>query len=311
MEGSLIDQIYLPFLPDALRRHFLEDFEGHLKYYQNSAKRYFEFNEKNNGKTAGIPISRAKTHRQIEKDERFWTVTATKNIFDDPTCNQVLSRLLESTYGPNPPFQTFSNWGECLKGPLELYYEACLPSPPSYINWLRNNLKNRQMIPYVIDAADRENGRTLEGPTHVDALFLNPTNGFAWLIEAKVLSDVSYLISFDNLRNQISRNIDVMLENTSPPDSILKERDPEKSLFALLTPSQFKENPHSRLYGWLFNEYKSNPMSVARDLIHREGVDWVNVSKRIGWLTFEEIEGVRPGTCPWFTLNTGKTGPSC
>jgi hypothetical protein len=79
------------------------------------------------------------------------------------------------------------------------------PSPQIYVEWLRSNLNHRQKIPYVLDAAARKNARPIEGPTHVDAMFMNMTNGFAWLIEAKVLSDVSYLISFDNFRNQIAR----------------------------------------------------------------------------------------------------------
>jgi hypothetical protein len=157
------------------------------------------------------------------------------------------------------------------------------------------------MIPYVLDAAARKGARTLEGATHVDAMFLNVTNGFAWLLEAKVFSDVSCSISFDNFRNQIARNIDVMLDNNSQPGAGLEKRDPEKSLFGLLTPAQFKQYPSSRLYGWLTKDYQTNTQALARDLCHRKAVDWSELSRRIGWVTFEDFEETRPGACPWFS----------
>jgi hypothetical protein len=303
MTRKPIDETYLPFTADKLRTHFIADVEGQLKYYENSANRYHEF-KTSHPDTVGIPLSDAKVPRQIEKDERFWTITATKTAHDDPEYKVILSHLLEKAYGISPPVPGLSTWEECLDGELKLYYEVCLPSPQSYIQWLRSNLNSRQIIPYVRDAADRNNARTLEGATHVDAMFLNCTNGFAWLIEAKVLSDISYSISFDNFRNQIARNIDVMIENTSSTGCGLEKRNPERSLFGLLTPSQFKASPHSRLYGWLISDYMSNPQALGRDLSHREGIEWSTVSRRIGWLTFEDFEKARPGSCPW--LNNGK-----
>jgi hypothetical protein len=48
---------------------------------------------------------------------------------------------------------------------------------------------------------------------------------------------------FDMMRNQIARNIDVMLERNddvpSPPD----QRRPERTLLALLTPGIFRQHP--------------------------------------------------------------------
>ena len=295
---KVIDKTYLPFSSDELRPHFTTDVEGQLNYYQKSARRYHDFLEKN-PKTSGISLSDSKLPRQIEKDERFWTITATKSVFDATNKEQILNQLLTKTYGPTPPISGISSWEECLDGELHLYFEACLPSPSSYVDWLRSNITNRQLIPYILDGAARKNARTLEGATHVDAMFLNVTNGFAWLIEAKVLSDISYSISFDNLRNQIARNIDVMLDKTSHQYKALEKRNPVRSLFALLSPKQFKNSPHSRLYGWLMTEYITKPDALARDLCHLSRNDWPNISRRIGWITFEDVNEVLPNSCSW------------
>jgi len=227
---DMIDKTYLPFTAEELKSHFISDVDAQINYYQKSACRYHKFMQ-DNPDTVGIPLTAAKKPRQIEKDERFWTITATKNVFDHPLRTRMLTQLLSKTFGPNPPIYGLGSWDECLEGDLRLYFEACLSSLQSYVNWLRSNLKRRQIIPYVLDAAARDNERTLEGATHVDAMFINLKNGFAWLIEAKVLSDVSYSTSFDNYRNQIARNIDVMLDKTSLPGSGLESRDPGKSLF--------------------------------------------------------------------------------
>ncbi len=298
----MIDKTYLPFSRDELRPHFTTDVDRQLDYYRTSASRYNEFLN-DHPETAGLPLTQARVPRQIEKDERFWTITATKHVFDDPAHARILGQLLVKAYGSTPPIRGVSDWAECLDGDLRLYFEACLSSPPSYVEWLRSNLNRRQMIPYVLDAAARKHSHTLEGPTHVDAMFLNVTNGFSWVIEAKVLSDISHSISFDHHRNQIARNIDVMLDNTSRPGTELEKRNPERSLFGLLTPARFKDLPHSRLYGWLIREYRSKPEALARDLSHRTGVDWPLLSRRIGWLTFEDFEASRPGTCPWLRGN--------
>ena len=295
---DLIDETYLPFTTEKLRPHFVGDVDGQLRYYQESASRYQEF-KLSHPDARGIPLTEARVPRQIEKDERFWTITATKWIFDAPDKEALLARLLAKAYGSVPPLTGIPDWPACLKGDLRLYFEACFPSPKTYRDSLRSQLDRRHLIPYVFDAAEREDARALEGPTHVDALFLNRTNGFAWFIEAKVLSDVSCSISFDVFRNQIVRSIDVMLDGASTPEAALQGRDPERSLFCLLTPAWFKGSPHSRLYGWLMQEYATKPEALARDLSHRQGVDWARVSRKIGWLTFEDFQDTRPGACPW------------
>jgi hypothetical protein len=101
------------------------------------------------------------------------------------------------------------------------------------------------------------------------------------------------------MRNQIARNVDVMLDKNpllAPP---LDERDPEKTLFLLLTPRTFQEDTSSRLYGYKFLEYRKKPASLGQDLPHRTNCDWAAISKRLGWLTWEDFKDVNPNCCKW------------
>jgi hypothetical protein len=125
--------------------------------------------------------------------------------------------------------------------------------------------------------------------------------------ESKVLSDTSCQVSFDPLRNQIARNIDVMLEAPAPSSAApgsgaaaVAKRNPDRSLFVLLTPQVFHERPDSRLYGWLMNEYRNKPDGLGRNLPHRQA-DWHMVARRLGWTTFEKINAIRPDACGWLS----------
>jgi len=228
------------------------------------------------------------------------------NYFYSADRTERLGALMRKCFREVPPLTALASWDECFGGGLHLFFEVNLPSPPTYKRWLGENLSRRQIVAYVLDASRRRGTddvrEGLEGPTQVDAILLNADNGFAVLFEAKVLSDISYQVSFDATRNQIARTIDVMLErnaNLPEPSSL---RWPEHTLFAMLTPEIFRQNPQSRLYGWLLNEYRSNPAALARDLPHRQSVDWPEVARRIGWLTWEDCEQLLPGSCPWLTL---------
>lgn len=297
----MINDKYLRFTRDQMRKHFLIDAERQIDYFEQSAKRCRNFLT-DNPDTTGIPITKARLPRQIEKDERFWTSASLKYLFDHPKRISALETILTSTFGEKPPIDGLPSWDECLKGDLALYFEAQAPSPKSYTNWLRQNITSRQFIPYVLDAASRKSQRPLEGPTHFDAVIVNPSNGFSLLFEAKVISDISSHVSFDNLRNQIVRCIDVMLEKYPHLPAAFGAREPKRSLFLLLTPEVFRNNPHSRLYGWLLNEYRLKPEALKRDLPHRTNYnagDWEKIASRLNWITFEDIECQCPGACPW------------
>jgi len=300
----MMHPIYLPFTKQQLLSHFADVKRNgvciknrrHLKYYKNSIKRYNEYLA-NNSDRKGKPLNEMRFPCQIEKDERFWTATCMMTMFYSSNRLQEFVHLFNNTYGDIPPVTGINFWEECFNGELYLFFEANLPSPKLYKEWLLRNLTKRHFIPYIWDSAHGK--KNLEGATNVDAMLLNPKNGFAVIIEAKVLSDISVQITYDVMRNQIARNIDVMMDKNDGLCYPLDKRESEKTLFLLITPKLFKDNPSSRLYGYKFNEYKNNPSSLAQDLPHRKDCDWQKISKRLGWLSWEDFKNVNKDCCQW------------
>jgi hypothetical protein len=72
--------------------------------------------------------------------------------------------------------------------------------------------------------------------TRTDAMLL-AANGVAVIFEAKVLSDISSHVTFDFARNQLARNIDVMLDANPTLAAPLNLREPERTFLVLLTPA--------------------------------------------------------------------------
>jgi len=306
----VIDHTYLPFSAEELLPHLAPAGDSNrgskarraLEYYVHSAERYQAFCEAHPDRE-GMHLSAQRKPCQIEKDERFWIATCLLRYYyaEDPTHSW--TKLLERCFGNVPPLLAFASWQECLTGPLHLLLECNLPSPPSYKRWLAEHLDRQQMIPYALDAAKKPDSSGirpgLEAATVVDALLLSEETGFAVLFEAKVLPDISCQVAYDAVRNQIARNIDVMLEENAGRPHPLSRRRPDRSLFVLVTPQMLRDRPESRLYGWLMQGYRPRPSSLARDLPHRSGVDWEGVASRLGWLTWEECNEVLLGARPW------------
>lgn len=306
---SVIDPIYLPFSRKRLAGHFVvprgrpENVrERYVGYYERSAARYHQFLREHRDRK-GLSLSTLRRPCQIEKDERFWLAACLMKCFHASDQRSVIAQLLQRAFGDVPPLPEFASWADCMDGKLRLFFEVVLPSPSGYRQWLAAHLAARNVIPYVLDAAIKRGSdeirADLEGPTVVDAILLNENNGFAVFWEAKVLSDISGHVSFDAARNQIARNIDVMLESNPNFPSPLDSRNPDRTLFALLTPELFRDNPSTRHYGMLLREYQSQPEALSRDLPHRDGVDWEALAHRLGWLTFEDCQNVLPGACAW------------
>lgn len=236
----------------------------------------------------------------MEKDERFWVVAALMSSYHRaPNRTAAFSELLSRCEGLQLPIGQFSTWEEALGKHPELYFEANLPSPPLYRQYLQEHPNERTLAIPNLRSAAQTRGNRLEGATKVDALLIAPDTGFAVLFEAKVLADMSTGIEFDVLRNQMIRNIDVMLDHNPALRWPLNLREPDTTCFVLLTPELFRENRESRLYGLLFDRYKSDPALLQKYLPHRDAADLATVRSRLGWLTWEDCNAVQPGSCPW------------
>jgi len=300
----MLHKIYLPFSEDILKEHFvqsnidLDNINKHIEKYKKSIENYvlYETNK---------PFDKdLRLIRQIEKDETFWTASSLMTIFHSAARNVELQRLLKLAFGENPPLDNISSWEECLNGELNLFFEPKIPSPKEYLDWRKENVTVQNFIPYIINKAQNKKGdyrSDLEGATNVDALLINSTNGFAVFIEAKVLSEISYQVSYDSMRNQIMRNIDVMLSPNYDLVSPLDKRLPDNSLFLLLTPQLFKDNPRTRLYGYAFMDYKNNSHLIGNDLVHRKLnlKDCEKIANRIGWISWENLKQINNDCCKW------------
>jgi hypothetical protein len=305
--NEVLEETYLPFNEEQLLNHFAKVKSGrecvrnekHLSYYKDSIQRYHQYLAENPD-LKGKPLSETKGPCQIEKDERFWVASCLMTMFYNERRLPMFQKLFTDAYGDTPPVTGLSSWRECLDGDLELFFEPTLPSPPSYKAWLQKNVHQRQFLPHVLAGAHSKHSiNRLEGPTHLDAILINPDNGFAVVVEAKVLSDISAQITYDAMRNQMARIIDVTVEENKNLCEPLCRRDPEKTLFLLLTPEMFRINVSSRLYGSKFTDYKRNPDSLAKDLPHRMNLNWLMIRRRLGWLTWEDFHRTNSDCCPW------------
>jgi len=305
---------YLPFEEDVFIKNFSpvgknKKVNGnHLNYYRNSIAKYEDY-KKDNIKILGKPLREISRPCQIQKDERFWTANTLMNIFYSQNRVKELCVLFEKAFGKKGLDSIeIDSWKECFNSDnLKLYFEVDLPSPDGFKKNLRSlyengNTQEHQIIPFILASAKKK--KPLEGSTQVDALILNRDNGFNVLVEAKVLSDISTGITYDVVRNQIARNIDVMIEDGKNKKGceLLNKRDPNKSLFLLLTPKLFKDNPSSRLYGYKIREYQDKNKGVdalKKDLPHRKEEKLQDIPSRIGWLTWEDIKKVNNQCSPW------------
>ncbi len=307
--SEILHPLYLPFTQEQLRDHFAPvgtdatSADRHLAYYVKSAQAAKDWAEHPLSGSPGEVAKAQKHGLQIQKDERFWVVTALMSIFHAPGRVPALAEMLRRCVGEVPPVEGLATWEQALGDPqqLNLYFEVSLPTPKGCRKYLVDRLPERVLVPYMLESATRTAaaGGALEGATKVDAVLIAPSTGFAVLFEAKVLADAACSVGFNVLRNQIARTIDVMLEpnpNLRPP---LTQRRPDRTCFVLITPQIFRDHPESRLYGWLVHDYQSNPDGLERDLPHRTGIDFSPVARRLGWLTWEDCNQLLPGACPW------------
>jgi hypothetical protein len=284
---ELLNEPFLPYTADELLPHFVNyDAEG-----ENPEKYLTKWRER-------IAKAPSKDPDWLERDETFWTANALMAIYQKADCADRWRVIMSKLFGPIPPTTKRLEWSDLVRPDLRLFFEVGLPSPLPYRSWLSNHLDDRQVLAKRREMANSK-AESLEGRTHLDALLLSPTSGFALHFEAKVLSDIDTHITYDSLRNQLARNIDSMAAPASSNHCILGKRDPDRSFMVMLTPELFRRNWRSRLYGHLVREYASDPSAIQRDLPHLDGLTCAALSRRVGWLTFEDLRSAEPTVCPW------------
>jgi hypothetical protein len=284
--SEVLHPLFLPFSEAELLKHFIKTGDPEEDPLRHLAKWKHRISE-----------APSKDPSFLQRDETLWTAGALLAIHRSAHPAALWRKVMALLFGPIPPTTERIDWSDLVGERLELFFEVGLPSPISYRRWLSEHLHDRHALETQrIVAASR--GTSLEGRTHLDALLLCPKTGFAIHFEAKVLSDIDAKTTHDSLRNQLARNVDCLV-NAPSDHPVLHNRHPDRSFLVLLTPEIFRRNWRSRLYGHLMRDYATDPAALQRDLPHLDGFTCSTVSRRLAWLTFEDLRTVEPAACPW------------
>ena len=197
------------------------------------------------------------------------------------TVSPLLAALLKRCLGDVPPLDGLATWEQALaeiSAKLGLFFEVSLPTPTGDTGrYLVARDPDRVLVPYLLESATRTGrrpGARWRDPTKVDAILIAPRTGFAVLFEAKVLADASSSVGFDVLRNQLARNIDVMLAaQPEPPAAPLPSTAPRPDLLRAPHPRDF---PQTTLKAacWLADALLSErPGCPSARPPHRAGID--------------------------------------
>lgn len=301
-----IHPTYLRFTPAQLAEHLAPvrgggSVTGFVEHYVQRAEKALQ-----HAHETSSAVGECTPHNhQIEKDERFWVASALLTAHHSPDRVDALARLLTEALGARPPFPGFPSWRQALgdADDLRLYFEVNLPAPQAYKEAVRPLGGKQALIPWLegIAAGPRAG---LEGPTKADAMLIAPGTGVAVVFEAKVLSDASTHTTYDATRNQLARNLDVLLEANERLLHPLSARVPERTCFVLVTPEVFLKNPTTRFYGWLMDGYRRGPRLLKEHLPHRSVDQLEPLSNRLGWISWEDCHRLVPGACPWLSASS-------
>jgi hypothetical protein len=298
---------------ENIRRYFQAPQDG------NGDKRIWNRISKGDQLTASKWIEKFKksaSEKILDHDEPWVTLVALYGLFgnqQDINNSQRLESinylLSEDVFGkrhdrPVPP--EFDH----LEG---VHIEVVLPEILQYREYVQKSIfiegpyhfyKDRKQK--LSEKLEKEKA-SFEGSTNLDTLISGKNNGrnIHLFIEAKFLSDISKDITYVPVRNQIARNIDCAIDLMTSGGKYLSGL--EDFWFLLLTPGIFRTERYggprlspiarflpqrSRLFCYKMEDYL-HPDFLRRDLPHWKDIldtqHWTLISKRIGWLTYEEI----------------------
>ncbi len=98
--------------------------------------------------------------------------------------------------------------------------------------------------------------------TESEIAYRPPENGKGWIcfVEMKLLEDISGDSTDNPTYNQLAKYIKSAF-NFHEYSEVREKKYPENIHVTLVTPKKFMDNPHSRLYGYKFEDYK-NGMTI-------------------------------------------------
>ena len=157
------------------------------------------------------------------------------------------------------------------KGGFNVQFEKILPSPPSYLDYVRSTVANHPVRYLRLEAEGKE---VLEGDTHADVVFEN--SKLLVIGEVKFMSDIQYGVTYDPNRNQLARLIDTGIRAAR-----------EKKLAVILFAPYSLYHAKSRLYYYKLKDYRESSENLRADLPHRKMEEITKTFIGTGWVSLE------------------------
>ena len=297
---------------EKIRRYFVCPESG------NGDARIWDRVSKGDQLTASKWIERFRKRAQqniLDHDEPWLTLVSMYGLCGDqadnnnPRALSAVNEMLLNVFGYGPNKEHAPRFDELIGVHLELK----VPELRKYRRFLKENVfkegpfhlyPDRRRL--LEEKLSREEAR-LEGNTNFDILISGRSGDrkIHVFIEAKFMSDISKDITYVPVRNQIARNIDCAIDLMTAGGEELQGL--EDFWFLLLTPGIFRTERYggprfspmaaflpqrSRLFCYKMEDYLY-PDFLRRDLPHwgdeLDAEHWHLISRRIGWLTYEEI----------------------
>ena len=279
--------------PEQLKTYFAKDRDRQVAHFVDSLARANEYMADNPPDTITPRVGKKTGLRsalQYYADEMFLTLYAFVSLdLVDRAAGGVraqgpYSRLLDLPFGAARPK---------ISGP-KLLLEQPVPAPRLYVQSLLEQYRDHEETCHPVWYRRRlgKGNSALEGKTHTDALLAcdgdwDRASGTFVMFEAKFLSDISASTTYATDRDQLTRNLDAGLEYVG--------YDLDRFWYVFVTPECFKDEPESRFYGYKLRDYmdpESGGQALSRALPHladRELVDFAELSRHIGWVTWQDV----------------------
>ena len=297
---------------EYIRRYFLAPDDGKCD------SRIWDRVSKGDQPTASKWIEKFKKkadQKILDHDEPWLTLVSMYGLCGDQTDNNnprvlgAINEMFLSVFGYGPDQALPPRFDELIG----VHLEVKVPEIRKYRRFLKKEVfKEGPFHLYpdrrrLLEEKLRGEEARLEGNTNFDILVSGRSDDrmIHVFIEAKFLSDISKDITYVPARNQIARNIDCAIDLMTKGGKDLSGL--EDFWFLLLTPGIFRTERYggpmhspiacflpqrSRLFCYKMEDYL-HPDLLRRDLPHwgdkLEIQHWELISKRIGWLTYEEI----------------------